>query len=240
MILYNELGFFYSTKISPEFFHGFTSKSIGDGRSDKTISDFLKKQGYLYNRILSPKQSHGTNIYVENKVRSNENVVFIDSFDGLISKTPGTILNILTADCVPIVYSDKINKLIAISHQGWRGTLAKFPEKVVNKMVNMGSKKENITVAIGPAIGDCCYEVDHDLFFKFRKKFGNLSEDISGIKPFLNLAKINYKILLESGLHSESIDRSSFCTSCQSDKFWSYRRDGKIRGEMISFITIRL
>jgi len=99
----------------------------------------------------------------------------------------------------------------------------------------LGSKVGDIKVAIGPAIGTCCYEVSDNIASRYKSNFG--SSVVDSFK--INLMRANYISLLRTGLLPSNIDRGFFCTSCQSNKFWSYRRDGGIIGEMISYVKLK-
>src|SRR5579884_4388708 len=88
--------------------------------------------------------------------------------DGLITNTPGLLLGIKTADCVPVLVADRNVRAVGAFHAGWRGTLARIVEKGVGELrKEYGSKPEDMVAAIGPGIHRCCYEVEDE----FRDKF---------------------------------------------------------------------
>jgi YfiH family protein len=147
----------------------------------------------------------------------------------------------VTADCCPIIFAEKKEGIIGISHHGWRGSVKKFAVKIIDRMIDEGARKENINIAIGPAIGECCYDVDNDRYYEFREEFDGFTNKIfhhRGGRWHLNLAMLNYLLLLEVGIKKENIDFFPFCTKCDKDRFFSFRRDRKtIHSEMFSFIT---
>ena len=124
--------------------------------------------------------------------------------DALITNIPNTPLLIFTADCVPIAIIDKKNKAIGLAHAGWRGTydaIAKKTQDLVEKF-NMN-------------------------FTNSTEKFYTIEED----KYKLDLWKVNEHILRECGVKDENIINLNLCTSCNSDKFHSYRKHNKTQKE---------
>src|SRR5208282_2561841 len=83
--------------------------------------------------------------------------------DGLVTATPGIVLTILTADCVPLLMADAQSRVAAALHAGWRGTLAGIAAAGVDAMVSLGASPAGIRAALGPSIGPCCFEVDAEL-----------------------------------------------------------------------------
>ncbi len=143
--------------------------------------------------------------------------------DALITNQPNIALALNFADCTPIVFYDSVKKVVAIAHAGWRGTVAKIGPKTVEKMVeNFDCIQKDITATIGPCIGKCCFEVGEDVLQKLIDSVdGKVENAISNHNVDLKL--INKIQLLASGL--EKIDLSEYCTSCQSELFFSYRKE---------------
>lgn len=225
---------------SNSFVSGFSTKTFGDNRKSTPLLSYLKTNAISYNHIVIPAQIHSANVRVLTQRDLQETIVHIEDTDGVVTNAPNTILTTITADCVPIIYADKKQKIIAISHQGWRGSLKRLPQKMVKTMVALGADTKNIIAAIGPGIGACCYNIDVDRYETFMEEFADEFKDIIRFRHgqyYLNLAYLNFCLLEESGLKKEQIDSFPFCTSCDSGRFFSYRRDAKNEyGEMISFI----
>lgn len=187
--------------------------------------------------------------------------------DALITRTPGLLLAVQTADCIPILLADPENRVVAAIHAGWRGTLKRIAEKTVGRMrMLFGSRPERIIAALGPGIGRCCYEVGPEVVKEFASQFeaardwfdGPYEALASGEDPNplpwlnmrppghqppepraqLDLHAANRSILEGAGLHSKNIDVSEFCTSCRTDLFFSYRRE-KMTGRLMAAIGIR-
>jgi YfiH family protein len=187
--------------------------------------------------------------------------------DALITQTPGLLLAVQTADCIPILLADPENRVVAAIHAGWRGTLKRIAEKTVGRMrMLFGSRPERIIAALGPGIGRCCYEVGPEVVKEFGGQFdaagdwfdGPYEALVSGEDPNplpwlnmrppghqppepraqLDLHAANRSILEGAGVLSKNIDVSEFCTSCRTDLFFSYRRE-KMTGRLMAAIGIR-
>ena len=92
--------------------------------------------------------------------------------DGLITATPGLLLAIQTADCLPIILVDPKRRGVGVFHAGWRGTVKRIVEKGVGEMCrHFGSRPSDLKAAIGPGIQDCCYEVGAEVREKFESQF---------------------------------------------------------------------
>jgi YfiH family protein len=187
--------------------------------------------------------------------------------DALITATPGLLLAVQTADCVPILLADKRRRVVAAVHSGWRGTLRRIGAKTVGRMrQEFGSEPGDIAAVLGPAIGKCCYEVGREVAREFESQFaragewfegpyGNLSvteEPIDlpwltmippGHQPppvtvRLDLQAANRHILEEAGISPKRIFSISLCTACHGDLLFSYRRE-HVTGRMMAVIGLR-
>jgi hypothetical protein len=89
--------------------------------------------------------------------------------DALVSNTPGRTVAVKTADCVPILLVDAANRTVAAVHAGWRGTVRQIARQAAEAMRrDFDTRVRNLHVAIGPAIGGCCYEVGPEVAAEFR------------------------------------------------------------------------
>ena len=161
--------------------------------------------------------------------------------DGVTSDLKGVALGVLTADCVPILMYDKINKKICVLHAGWKGIFRGIIEKGIKKF----SKKNlnSLIVAIGPCIGKKSYEVDKLLKLKFLrqskyyKKFFKASK--KGKFLFDLRSIVNYK-LKKVGV--KEIDNINLDTFKDSKNFFSHRRSKQLKepdyGRCLSVITL--
>src|SRR5699024_4135510 len=100
---------------------------------------------------------------------------------------------------------------------------------------------EDILVAIGPSIGPCCYEIKEDVASLFEKNFSNKPNILINKenKTYLNLWQANKENLLAIGIRKENIISSEFCTSCNIDTLYSYRKENGTRNRMVGAIVLK-
>ena len=149
--------------------------------------------------------------------------------DAIISDQAGVTIGIRTADCVPILLADSATRTVACVHAGWRGTAENIIGATVKAMAGIGCRPADLCVAIGPSIGPCCYEVGNDV----AGQFANWIE-VNGNRQALDLPAINRAQLREAGVRD--IWTSGECTFCQTERFFSFRREKERAGRMVSFV----
>lgn len=163
-------------------------------------------------RVIQPIQTHSVNVeFVDNR---NE---YPDT-DGLIITNKKDAIRLKFADCTPLIFYDKKQKIAAVSHAGWRGTAMKIGIETLSKM---NSNPKDVIALIGPAIGVCCYEVSEDV----KEKLFSTVQNKKGLYNNRNvdLKQINAQQLREFGV--DKIDICPYCTSCNNDLFYSYRKE---------------
>jgi hypothetical protein len=87
--------------------------------------------------------------------------------DALATATPGLLLGILTADCAPVLLSDREAGVVGAAHAGWKGALGGVTDSVVAAMEKLGARRDRIAAAVGPCIARTSYEVDEAFFRRF-------------------------------------------------------------------------
>ena len=197
------------------------------------------KDVFTLKNLSKNKQIHSN---IVNKV-DKDNIGQIIDGDAIITNEKNVPLLILTADCVPVVLVDKVNKAVGLVHAGWRGTYGKICSETLQSMKeNYNTNTEDVVAIIGPSIGKCCYEVSYDLVEKFSALLPNADEKIYEIrdeKYYLNLWEINTQILKEFGVLKSNIINMNICTSCNCDRFFSYRKHDKTTKRIGTFIEIK-
>ena len=179
-------------------------------------------------RIIHPTQTHSDHVEIV-----DERIDYPDT-DGLILTNTEDTLYLKFADCTPLIFYDKENKIGAVSHAGWRGTAVKIGVKTINKMsANFGTKPENIVALIGAAISICCYEVSEEV----RDTLLATVENPIGLYEGRNvdLKGINAQQLREIGV--QNIDVCPYCTSCNNDLFYSYRKENGTKERHLAVFT---
>lgn len=206
----------------------------------ENIKEFASALAIAPRSIIFSHQRHTNKIKVIEKNRTLPPVLSLDGIDGFLTPFPALLLNIFTADCLPVFFADKDQPIIGIAHCGWRGTLLRLAQKMIQQFVSLGSKVENILVWFGPAICVKCYEVSAELIRQFRQEFGNelLQRGIVQGR-LLDLMKLNCWQAINLGVPEKNIFSSDLCTRCRKDLFFSYRGEGKATGRSISSIMIK-
>lgn len=87
--------------------------------------------------------------------------------DALATRTPGILLGILTADCVPVLFADAKAGVVGAAHAGWKGAIAGVTDATLDAMESLGASRADIAVAIGPCIARGSYEVDDGFVARF-------------------------------------------------------------------------
>ena len=200
-----------------------TLKNV-DSKSREDMKIVCKDLGFNIEKLTSNIQIHSE---IVNKIDEN-NIGQKKDGDALITNIPNVPLLIFTADCVPIAIIDKKNKAIGAVHAGWRGTYEKIAQKTIEEMSKKyNTNVEDIVCVIGPSIGPCCYEVSKELIEKFNTNLTNCEEKFYIMEEeryYLDLWKVNEYILKASGVNKNNIINLNLCTSCNSDRFHSYRK----------------
>jgi YfiH family protein len=194
-------------------------------------------------QFLVVNQVHGDTIFVIKPHGSYFSSRDEFNYDAIVTTRANLAICIKTADCVPVSVVDKVKKVIAIVHAGWRGSALGISAKVIELMQNQyRSQPQDILVAIGPSIGRCCYEIDQATADAFRKQNNHelfLQQGRKKGKWMLDLAEANRRQILEAGVPEINIEVSGYCTTCNQDMFFSHRGSGGITGRQINFMMIK-
>ncbi len=155
--------------------------------------------------------------------------------DAIITPRKGIGIAISAADCTTIYIYDKVEKVIAGVHSGWRGTEQKILLKTLERLKSeFDSVPENIFVFIAPSISQRRYEVGKEVAEKFDIKY---SIPI-GEKYLLDVSKINYDLLVKFGIPKEQIEMSNLCSFDES-YIHSFRRDKNESGRAFGVIAMK-
>jgi len=218
--------------------------SVSEGDGDEQV---VKNWAILSDAFKIPRESFCT----VNQVHEDGILIIDDStdvnavrdgdYDAIITNRSGLAVGIKTADCVPVFLFDPIRNIIGVVHAGWRGTAKRIAAKAVCRFVErFSTKAEDLIVAVGPAIGPCCYEVD-------RVVRDAVKDDAAGVftpsgnhsRWMFDLPRTNRLQILNAGVPPINLVEAGICTSCHRDTFFSHRGEGGHTGRQISFLMIR-
>jgi YfiH family protein len=165
--------------------------------------------------------------------------------DGMVSKTPGISLGILTADCVPVLFADPEAGVIGAAHAGWKGAIGGVLQATVAAMVKLGARRKRIQAGIGPAIAQKSYEVGPE----FPQPF--IDRDPANGRFFTTASRCRHFMFDLVGFVEQELRRLDLggvaCagndTCAEAEDFFSYRRTTHNRepdyGRQISIIGLQ-
>lgn len=241
----------FSTRLGGVSKGEFTSMNLAFNRGDDPacVTENYKllcdSAGLDYNSLVASAQDHHT---VVRAVTGEDRGIGIyrprdrQSVDALITDDPGVTLVTYYADCTPLFFVDTKTHAVGLAHAGWRGTVGRIGEKVIEQMhAQYQTDPRDVRAAIGPAVSVCCYEVDEPCVAQFAALTDLDSARFvfpkAGGKFMLDLLECNRQILVAAGVPEKNITVSDLCTNCHSDLLWSHRATGGHRGTMAAFIT---
>jgi len=227
---------------------------------------FLKKLGVADGRqswpLITLRQIHSDLIHRVDKIPEH-----LLAGDGLITDTPGLLVAVQAADCLPVIVVDGKRRAVGVFHAGWRGTVKRIVEKGVGEMrKHFGSDPRNLVAAIGPGVQACCYEVGDEVRTRFEAQFAygaSLFREIKESDPvrekypllflsprapghselptklFLDLVEANRRQLLDAGVPAKNIDASAPCTACHPELLFSHRAENGVTGRLMGVAGIR-
>lgn len=241
----------FTTKVGGVSKERYSSLNMGLNTEDDK-EDVIKNYGLVAEEVFGASTSdmvlsnqvHKTDIAIvgeSDRGKGFEKSFSYSGIDGLLTDRRGVVLSTVYADCTPLFFFDPVKEVVGVAHAGWRGTVGKIGKKMVEKMVlEYASHSKDIMVGIGPTIGPCCYEVGEEVYARFKEEFEDLSMmDILDNSIKLDLWKANKIGIMEAGVLEENIETGNYCTSCNPDLFYSYRRDNGITGRMAGVISLK-
>jgi len=176
----------------------------------------------------------------------------IGDADAMATGVSMAALCVLTADCVPLLMVAPQHHVVAAVHAGWRGTLAGIAARTLQHLQQtFGIPPAAVQVALGPAIGGCCYEVDASVAQALERRWGAMSVAVrhagaAGVPPgkaTVDLRQVNRTQLTTAGVPPDAVIDVGPCTRCAADEYFSHReatRHGATTGRQVSFIGWRV
>lgn len=207
----------------------FASLNCGHGSGDD--SDLVKMNRNVVARALGVADGH---VVTAHQVHSADVVEVTEVWplggrpkvDGLVTRSKGIALGVLTADCGPVLFADAEAQIIGCCHAGWKGAVTGVTDTTVAAMQKLGARRDNIIAVLGPTISQLAYEVGpdfpkpfleqsaaHATFFKPSTKADHFMFDLP------DYLRLRLKLL---GL--KAVYDLALCTYSDESRFYSYRR----------------
>lgn len=250
-------------KYSDMLIHCFTTRHGGVSEGEyKSLnmafnkSDKRENVEENYKRIAGALGIKTENMVLSNQIHENKIRIVTDSdrgkgihkksdiigFDGLMTNSTEVALVTFYADCVPVFLFDPVKRVISLVHSGWRSTLKEISKEAVIKMKEVFSCDPcDIEVAIGPSIGQCCFEVGEEVYMEFISTFewcGGFCKKV-GEKWFIDLPPIIKRTLEMEGIRDSKITIGGICTKCNNDIFFSHRGDNGKTGTLAAIMQLK-
>ena len=218
------------------------SYSLGPGVEAFTT----RRDSILPFPVIQGHQVHGARIAVIDRPDTKREE--LEGYDAFVTDLPGVAIGVRTADCVPILISDPIDRVIAAVHSGWKGTVLKISRSTIHLMgERFGTTPADLQVIIGPAIGPKSFQVGEEVADKFRDAGFPMSMIWSFDGPgdgspmsgghHIDLFKANRWILEGCGVRPENIQVHDIDTY-RDPSFFSARREGTHCGRNINAIRM--
>lgn len=222
----------------------FAGLNCGLGSTDQRSSVEINRTRVAEAMGLAPldlstlHQVHSADVITLSAARHDRPVA-----DGMVTRTPGVLLGILTADCQPVLFHDPKAGVIGAAHAGWRGAKAGILENMLDAMERLGARRADTCAVIGPTISQTAYEVGPEFFEAFcaddpeSAQFFTLGD---GDRLRFDLPRYGMTRLCAAGIGSAHW--TGHCTYSDASRFFSFRRTTHAKevdyGRLIS--TIRL
>jgi len=191
-------------------------------------------------RAISADQTHSNNVLVIDEemagrvFEGGRETVEVTDTDGFVTNQKRIGLMIQVADCQAILFYDPGQKVLGVAHAGWKGLKQNISKTVIDEMVKLGSKVENILVGVSPSLGP-----EHSEFTDPLKELGvEFAPFIKGRK--VDMWEFSRKQLIKNGISDHKIEFARIDTADEKEgkKFFSFRRENKLTGRfgLIAFI----
>jgi polyphenol oxidase len=218
------------------------STSVGD--TAQNVAENVRRSaavlGVERERVFYLSQVHGRRV-VRLSGGEDRGATTLEEADALVSHAAGHACGVRSADCVPILMADRKSGAVAAAHAGWRGVVAGVVCESLEALRELAGPDANIIAAIGPHISVDAFEVSEEVALELAAASHSahaVRRDF-GPKPHVDLRSIVRAQLEERGVRAGSIDDVIGCTVREPERFFSFRRDGKVGGRHLSAIVAR-
>ncbi|OWF65711.1 hypothetical protein B6A14_08015 [Polynucleobacter hirudinilacicola] len=218
--------------------------NLGDHVGDQHASVMANRQilgRHLPSEPVWLNQTHSVQVSTP-KSRAQHTRKPFDA-DAAVTNIPDEVLVIMTADCLPVLFSNADGSVVGAAHAGWRGLCDGILENTVIEMLELShqSTAADLIAWMGPAIGPDSFEVGEDVLQRFQESgLHDMQNCFSSIptKPGKYLANL-YQLARDrlKAVGVTSVFGGDMCTVTDGERFFSYRRDG-VTGRFASLVWI--
>ena len=202
--------------------------------------DVARNRELLRRRLPGPPcwldQVHGTTVFdADGPVPAGPTP---PAADAAVTARRGTVLTVLTADCLPVLLCNESGTVAGVAHAGWRGLAQGVLERTVDAL-SRRTRDHRWMAWLGPAIGPCCFEVGDEVRAAFAAEDPGATEAfVPGVRPGKWQADL-YALARArlAGAGVAAVHGGGACTACEAERFYSYRRDG-LTGRMASVLWL--
>ena len=226
-------GYYLQADLLADFEHGFFTRQW-NGRGPEVLAGYLSA-GVSVHR---PKQVHGNFVLGAHLALGEP----WPEADGLVSDEGGQSLWVCGADCTPVLIADPDSGRVAACHTGWRGVAGQILEQAIGLLENAGSRRADLLVALGPAIGGQAYQVTRSVSEQVAEALtpkpgssagaiqeleacGGLAGDAKPGHDRLDIRLATQRQLENLGLTRSQIAMCPLCTASEPLLFHYWRRD---------------
>jgi len=213
---------------------------VGDDKNKviknrQKVSQLLNLGPYMYHL----KQAHSSNMVLLDQ--GNKDILKKETAqaDAMVTCLKNVPLMVMGADCNLVILADRVNRLIAVIHSGWRGTVNKILARVISYIgKKFSSSPPDMLMYMGPSIRSCCYSIGKDRLDEFKRIYGdgNYYHNTHG-KIYIDLPALIRRQARDMGICRGHIYDSNLCTFCD-ERFFSYRRE-RITGRQAAIGVVR-
>jgi polyphenol oxidase len=227
--------FFSDLETIPGLLHAFTSRKTDNFKTEQAGHDsselnsgklsLLERLGLEPGQLILLRQVHSNRV-LEFLAASEVVRIFrrVGPADGLTLRFSGLFAVIRTADCLPVIAIDPVDRQVCALHAGWRGTRDRIVQKGIAAFLRgRAGRKDDLLVAFGPSIRRCCYEVGDEV----RRQFEKAGHDRDRVFDGRNLDLVQANRAQLEALGIRGVLDAGLCTACRTDLFYSFRKEGK-------------
>ncbi len=208
---------------------GMMSTTNVNARDSQELRAWLSQWGFEDAMpLVQVNQVHGTTVVV-----ADASADAATDADGIMSDARGVLLTVKAADCAPVWIADMASTRFALLHAGWRGVADGIIAAAIDVLAAQGSNAAELSVAVGPHLGSCCFEVGPEV----AQRFGAIGEAVLPAQRLivqrrrddscaLDLSAAIHADLNDVGVRDEQVFVATACTRCHPEIFHSYRRNG--------------